>query len=122
MCGTPLIRDNIKENLILHYSDKRNKTSLERDLHNLKQRNNTLEKFYSEVIEIFASITNHVQIHDKDTCVVNAKKYLYSEMCLNTFLSGLKDPLDSTVKAMQPNSFSETFSHCVMEQNINYKI
>lgn len=61
--GTQLEWKTIKENLILHYSDKRNETSLIRDIHNIKQYSKTVEVFYSEVIELLSIITNLVQIH-----------------------------------------------------------
>lgn len=38
MYGTRLNWDQIKENLILHYADKRNETSLIKDFHNLKKK------------------------------------------------------------------------------------
>lgn len=120
MYGTQLVWDDIKNNLILHYSDKRNETSLIRDLHNLKQGNNTVEKFYSKVIEIFSCITNHIKVHETENSVVLSKQKLYEEMCLNTFLSGLKEPLGSTIRAMKPTKLVEALSYCLKEQNIHY--
>ena len=87
--GTSLVWHNIKENLILHYSDKRNETSLIRDLHALKQGNKTVENFYSEVIEILATTTNHIQIHESVVEVIKAKRDLYTEMC---FCQDSKNP------------------------------
>lgn len=120
MYGTPLVWQQIKQNLILHYSDKRNETSLIRDLHKAKQGSNTIEKFYSEIIELFASMTNHVNIHETDENVIRAKKQLYSEMCLNAFLSGLKEPIGSIIGATKPTFLAEAFSYCIKEQNILY--
>jgi hypothetical protein len=120
MYGTPLIWDEIKNNLILHYADKRNETSLIRDLHKVKQHNSTVEKFYSEIIEIYSSMVNHINIHETDTNVIAAKKALYQEMSLNSFLTGLKEPLGSTIRAMKPLSLAEAFSFCIKEQNIFY--
>lgn len=121
MYGTPLIWDDIKNNLILHYSDKRTETSLIRDLHNVRQYNKAIEPFYGEIIEIQSSLCNNILIHEKDPGVINAKKSLYSEMCLNSFLSGLNEPLGSRVRAMQPRSLAEALSCCVKEQNISYQ-
>lgn len=120
MYGTPLIWAAIRSNLVLHYSDKRNETSLIRDLHTLRQSHNTVEQFYSNVIEIFATISNHVQVYEENPVVIKAKSDLYSEMCLNTFLVGLREPLGSTVRAMKPKSLPEAFSFCIKEQNIFY--
>lgn len=120
MYGTPLEWGQIKTNLILHYSDKRNETSLIRDLHTLKQNNDTVEKYYSQIIEIQATMFNHISIHETDVNVIKAKKDLFSEMCLNTFLAGLKEPLGSTIRAMRPESLPVAFSYCIKEQNISY--
>lgn len=120
MYGTQLNWTQIKQNLILHYSDKRNETSLIRDLHGIKQQGKTVERFYSEIIEILATMTNHVQIHETDANVIKAKRDLYTEMCLNAFLSGLKEPLGSTIRAMKPDTLAIAFSYCIKEQNISY--
>lgn len=120
MYGTSLNWDDIKQNLILHYSDKRTETSLIRDLHNLRQNFNKVEKFYSEIIEIQASLINNVNIHEQDERVIKAKRDLYAEMCLNSFLIGLREPLGSIVRASQPQTLAEAFSLCIKEQNIFY--
>lgn len=120
MYGTPLVWDDIRNNLIHHYADKRNETSLIRDLHKIKQNNSTVEKFYGEVIEILSSMTNHINIHENNNNVILAKKALYQEMSLNAFLTGLKEPLGATVRAMKPTTLAEAFSFCIKEQNIFY--
>lgn len=120
MYGTPLDWEQIRQNLILHYSDKRNETSLIRDLHGLRQNNDTVQKFYSNIIELLSSMTTHVNIHEVDPNVIAAKKSLFAEMCLNTFLSGLKEPLGSTIRAMKPVTLAAAYACCIQEQNIFY--
>lgn len=120
MYGTPLEWASIKNNLILHYADKRNELSLIRDLHNCKQGSKPLENFYSEVIEISSAMNNHIQIHEKNASVIESKKLLYSEMCLNIFLTGLREPLGSTIRSMRPDTLAVAYSYCVKEQNITY--
>ena len=120
MYGTPVIWSEIRRNLILHYSDKRNETSLIRDLHVLKQSNETVENFYSKIIELFSTLTNFINIHETDVNVISAKHTLYQEMCLNTYLTGLKEPLGSTIRAMRPKSLAEAFSFSIQEQNTYY--
>ena len=93
MYGTQLVWEEIKANLILHYSDKRSETSLIRDLHNLQQNRNTVEYFYSEIIQLQAALMNNIRIHETDQNVISSKKDLFSEMCLTSFLSGLREPL-----------------------------
>lgn len=121
MYGTPLNWDMIKNNLILHYSDKRSETSLIKDLHNVRQANKTIQEFYSEIIEIQAALSNNILIHEKDANVISSKKELFADMCLNTFLSGLKEPLGSSIRAMQPKSLASALSFCLKEQNIYYR-
>lgn len=74
MYGTGLVWADIKKNLILHYSDKRNETSLIRDLHSLNQKTDTIETFYSKVIEIYSTLLNHAKIHENAGDVLNSKK------------------------------------------------
>ncbi|GBP15562.1 Retrovirus-related Gag polyprotein from transposon opus [Eumeta japonica] len=121
MYGTPLNWDDIKGNLITHYSDKRSETSLIKDLHNLKQYGKTFEKFYSEIVELQSALCNNILLHEADKNVISAKKSLYGEMCLNSFVTGLKDPLGSTIRAMRPNSLAEALDFCIKEQNIYYQ-
>lgn len=121
MYGTPLNWDNIRDNLILHYADKRTETSLIRDLHGLKQYRKPFEKFYSEVVEIQSALCNNILLNENDQNVVKAKKELYGEMCLNSFVTGLMDPLGVTIRAMRPRSLAEALDFCVKEQNIYYQ-
>lgn len=120
MFGTTLDWSEIKKNLILHYSDKRNETSLLRDLHSVKQGYDTIEKYYSKIIEILSTLNNHIHIHESEHNVITAKTQLYSDMCLNTFLTGIKEPLGSTIRAMKPSTLPEAFSFCIKEQNTFY--
>jgi len=66
MYGTPLDWNKIKENLTTHYADKRNETSLIRDLHQLYQGTETIENFFSKVIDIQSTLINHIKITEKN--------------------------------------------------------
>lgn len=120
MYGTPLDWGAIKENLITHYTDKRNETSLIRDLHTIYQGNDTVEKYFSRIIDIQSTIINQVKLNNTNPTVVSTKQNLYEEMCLATFLAGLKEPLGSMIRAMQPTTINEAFNHCIKEQNMHY--
>lgn len=120
MYGTALHWDDIKGNLILHYSDKRTETSLIRDLHGLRQDNRTVEAFYSQVMEIQSALCNNILIHENDQNVIRAKKELFAEMCLNSFLTNLREPLGASIRAMRPESLATALSFCIKEQNIFY--
>lgn len=120
MYCTPLDWKIIRETLILHYSDKRNETNLVKDLHQIRQNNDSMEIYYSRIIEIFSTIINHVRVHELNQNVINSKCGLYAEMCLNVYLSGLKEPLGSIVRAMRPKTISEAFTFSIIETNITY--
>lgn len=120
MYGTELNWEKIRENLVLHYSDKRNETCLIQDLHSLRQNSDSVEKYYSKIIEIYSTLINHIKIHETEISAINSKKKLYDELCLNAFLSGLREPLGSIVRAMRPNNLAEAFNFCLKEQNISY--
>lgn len=110
MYGTAIDWEEIRNNLIVHYSDKRNETTLIRDLHQIRQNQCTVETFYSEIIEVLSAMINHVKMHEKNVTVIEAKLLLYQEMCLNTFLSGLRKPLGSTIRAMRPMKLTDALN------------
>lgn len=120
MYGTPLEWDAIKNNLITHYADKRNETNLVRDLYNISQGHDTLEKYFARIIDIQSTIINHIKLNENSAIIIRAKRDLYEEMCLNTFLAGLREPLGSMIRAMQPTSLAEAFTNCLKEQNMTY--
>lgn len=120
MYGTPLNWDSIRENLISHYADKRSEINLIRDLHTIQQNNSTLEEYYSKIIDLQSTMVNHCKINESNSVVIGTKTGLFKEMCLATFLAGLKEPLGSMVRAMQPDDITEAFTYCIKEQNIQY--
>lgn len=120
MYGTPLTWENIKTNLVTHYSDKRNETSLIRDLHNITQGSDSIEVYYSKIIDIYSTIMNNLKLNENDNNVVKSKQILYEDMCKDIFLSGIRGSLGQTIRAMRPTSLSEAFSYCIKEHNISY--
>lgn len=120
MYGTPLQWEAIKDNLITHYADKRNETNLIRDLYGISQGADKVEKYFARIIDIQSTIINHIKLNETNAIVIRAKGDLYREMCLNTFLAGLREPMGSMIRAMQPSSLTEAFTHCLKEQNMAY--
>lgn len=118
--GTPLVWEVIKANLILKYSDKRSETSLVRELHNLRQTNQTVQEFYGSVIELQAAINNNISIHETNKHVINSRREFNAKMCLDAFLIGLREPLGSMIRSMRPDSLDEALTFCIQEQNIQY--
>ncbi|XP_055839549.1 uncharacterized protein DDB_G0283697-like [Episyrphus balteatus] len=120
MYGTDVNWEDIKNNLLIHYADKRNETSLIRDLHQLRQNQSSVETYFSRVIETLSAMINHIKVHETNLSVVEAKQNLYQEMGLNIFLSGLREPLGSTVRSMRPTKIIDAFNFCQHEENYYY--
>lgn len=110
----------IRANLTTHYADKRNETSLIRDLHTIFQGGDTIEKFYSRIMDIQSTIVNNVRLSRTPLVVKNTKETLYREMCLSTFLAGIREPMGSLIRARNPNTISDALNLCLQEQNMMY--
>jgi hypothetical protein len=79
-----------------------------------------LEKYFARIIDIQSTIINHIKLNEHSGINIRAKRELYEEMFLNTFLAGLKEPLGSMIRAMRPLSLAEAFTNCLKEQNMAY--
>lgn len=117
--GTDLDWNEIKMNLITHYSDKRDEVSLTRDLFKLSQSTNP-EEFYSKVSHVISLLINLLNLNEVDLAVKNAKNELYQQMGLKVFLAGLKDPLGPIIRAQTPRSLKEALRLCLEENNYHY--
>ena len=117
--GTTLNWPEIKSNLTSHYSDKRNEMSLIGDLHKLFQKD-TIENFYCKIIELLSNLNNQVNMHETNPAVKASKITLYHDLCLNSFVANLKEPLGSVIRARAPNNLKQAFEFCITEQNIHY--
>lgn len=117
--GTNLDWPEIKNNLITHYSDRRDEVSLSRDLFKLHQTT-TVEFFYGEVCNIISLLINLLNLSTNNEEVKTAKSALYQEMGLKVFLAGLKEPLGPIIRAQSPNTLKEALRLCLEERNYNY--
>lgn len=124
MYGTETDWTQIRTNLITHYADKRDETSLIRDLHRLYQGTDTVEKFFARIIDISNTLSNsaniNTPINENRVPLLVAKRSLYNSMCLSVFLAGLRDPMGSMIRAMRPTTLPEALNYCLKEQNIGY--
>lgn len=117
--GTNLDWNEIKSNLITHYSDRRDETSLTRDLFNIQQ-NGTVEEFYSKISHIVSLMVNLLNINESNAQVKSAKNCFYQQMGLKVFLSGLKDPLGPIIRAQTPKNMKDALRLCLEESNYHY--
>lgn len=117
--GTNLDWDEIKSNLITHYSDRRDEISLTRDLFGITQIG-SVEDFYSKISHIVSLLINLLNINEANPQVKTAKNLFYQQMGLKVFLSGLKDPLGPIIRAQAPSSMKEALRLCLEEKNYHY--
>lgn len=115
--------DDIKRNLISLYSDKRSETCLIRDLHFITQKNDDIETYFAKISEILNSLNTWASLNTPTNLhadVITAKRSWYHSMCLAVYLAGLKEPLGSMVRSMQPEDLPTARIYCIKEQNIGH--
>lgn len=116
--------EEIRNSLISHYADKRDETSLIRDLHKITQGYDTIERYFSRISDILNSLNNWAKlntlIEQHRDIIISAKRNWYHSMCLSVFLAGLSEPLGPMVRAMQPPNLQTARAYCLKEQNITY--
>lgn len=117
--GTEPNWNDIKSTLTTHFSDKRDETSLTRDLFKLTQTN-TVEEFYGSVSHSISLLVNLLNLNEQNNAVIMAKKTLYQELGLKVFLSGLKEPLGPIIRAQTPRNLKDALRLCLEENNYNY--
>lgn len=110
----------IKEVLIQNFSDQRDENSLNRDLVNLYQGNESPQQFYDRCINLLTTLINYINIHNDDEQLISCKRDFFTAQALKTFLAGLKEPLGSTIRAMRPKSLPEALQYIKEEHNILY--
>lgn len=117
--GTELEWDEIKNNLIAHYHDKRDEVSLTRDLFKLSQTG-TVQELYESISYIISLLVNQLNLNENDANVKSAKQKYYQEIGLKVFVAGLRAPLGPIIRAQQPRTLKEALRFCTEENNYNY--
>lgn len=110
----------IKDVLLQHFSDQRDENSLNRDLVNLKQENESPHQFYNRCLHLLNTIVNYVNLHEQLPNVRDCKRDFFTAQALKTFLAGLKEPLGSTIRAMRPDNLPIALQYIKEEENIQY--
>lgn len=84
----------------------------------LKPNNNT-RRILEYSCRNQATINGNLIVQEVDQdIIIKAKREFFNKMCFNTFLSGLKGPLSSTIRVMKPENLSTAFSNCITVQNM----
>lgn len=111
---------SLKETLVQNFSDQRDENSLNRDLVNLCQGNESPQHFYDRCLSVLNTITNYINLHNNDISIRSSKITFYNTQTLKTFLAGLKEPLGSTIRAMRPDTLPLALQYIKEEMNIEY--
>lgn len=113
--------DELKLVLTRNFADQRDETCLNRDLVLMKQLpNEKPQQFYDRCLNILNLLCSYVNCHEATDAAKELKRDLYQNLALKTFLSGLKEPLGTTIRCMKPNSLSQALQYVIQEDNAQY--
>lgn len=113
--------DDLKAVLHRNFADQRDESCLNRDLVMLKQNSNeSPNQFYDRILHLLNLLCSYIDSHENSDAGRILKKGLYNDLALKTFLSGLKEPLGTTIRCMKPNSLAEALQYVTQEHNNNY--
>lgn len=114
--GTPTNWDEIKNNLIAYYNDKRDPVTLTRELFQLQQTG-SIEDFFGKVQNLLSLLINHTNINTVEINVKTDRISTHQENALQVFLAGLREPIGGNVRARQPKTLKQGFDAAVEERN-----
>lgn len=113
--------DELKNILNRHFADQRDEACLNRDLVMLRQQSNeSPSQFYDRVLHILNLLCSYINIHEENDDARILKRNLYNNLALKTYLSGLKEPLGTTIRCMRPVDLPEALQFVTEEGNIGY--
>lgn len=113
--------DELKNTLRRNFADQRDESCLNRDLVMLKQHpNEKPQQFYDRCLEILNLICNYVDMHEQTADARQLKRNLYNNLTLKTFLSGLREPLGTTIRCMRPTDLNQALQFVTQEDNVHY--
>lgn len=112
---------SVKNALIAHFGDHRDESGLLSDLCSLKQNHNEPPlHFLQRIMSNLNALHNYIDTHEQVEANKIVRKTFYNNHCLNVFLSGLKEPLGSIIRAMKPNDLATARQYIVTENNIRH--
>lgn len=115
--STRLDWDEIRERLIVEYSDKRDEACLIKDMFVLKQEGKTVKEFYGEVQSTIALLVNAAKLNEGNPLVRISKTTLYQGLGLKVFLGGLHEELGKHVRSLKPACLPDALALCIEETN-----
>jgi hypothetical protein len=118
--GIPNTWAGIRESLINNFSDRRDETALYTDLSMMTQGRDTPQVFYEKCQHMLSTIVTYVQLHEQVETTTVAKRELYKNLALQTYLRGLSEPLGSRIRCMKPTSLEQALQFAQAELNVMY--
>lgn len=113
--------EELKQTLLNNFGDQRDESCLNRDLVMMRQQpQEKPQNFYDRVLNILNLLCSYIDAHEITNESKILKRNLYNNLALRTFLSGLKEPLATTIRCMKPNSLNEAMQFVTQENNVNY--
>lgn len=119
LANTPLIWDEIKSNLTRMYSNKKTEACLLSELQHFAD-NLSLGQLFFGISKIKSQLFSSFQSNGESTAVIEAKKTLYNQVCLNTFIKGLREPLKTLIRLKDPKTIEQAYEQCKVEQSLSY--
>lgn len=112
---------DLKALLTRNFADQRDEVCLNRDLVMLRQTNHeTPQQFHDKILNILNLLCSHINMHEVTEHAKGLKRTLYQNLALKTFLSGLKEPLGTTIRCMRPDSLNQALQFVLEENNVRY--
>lgn len=114
----------IKRVLLTYYGEKRDINSLDYQLMNAKQNNESLEDYFEHVNKLLSLIVNQVKTSEKYQHPEAAKALIesYNEKALDAFTRGLNgELLGQFLKNFRPHSLAEAYAYCISFQNVEFR-
>ena len=111
--------NDLKLILIRNFADQRDEACLNRDLTNLKQKaNDTPLQFYENCLSLLNIICSYIDLNNQNVNDRNLKRNFYKDMTLKVFLSGLRDPLGTTIRSMKPIDLTQAIQFVREEMSV----
>jgi len=117
LANTPLVWDEIKGNLIRLYSSKKSEASLLSEMSSFSDRQSLGQLFFglSKIKSQLFSILKNTELNHN---IVEAKRTVYNEVCLNAFITGLREPLKTFIRLKAPQTIEQAYEQCQIEQSL----
>lgn len=97
--------EQIKQCLLLHFSDKRDEAALIRDLHKLSN-STSVDEFYGKVEKMLMLLINRAKLLDAPE-ILPTKIEMYQNMATKVFVGDIKGFIGSSVRSQKPKSLNE---------------